>query len=48
MNSKPMKILIIEDDVNDCNSFINCIKQRDDIELVAVTDSDIEGLKYEK
>ena len=48
MNLKPMKILIIEDDVNDCNSFINCIKQRDDIELVAVTDSDIEGLKYVK
>lgn len=48
MNLKPMKILIIEDDVNDCNSFINCIKQRDDIELVAITDSDIEGLKYVK
>ena len=48
MDSKPMKILIIEDDVKDCNNFINCIKSRNDIELVAVTDSDIDGLKYVK
>ena len=48
MESKPMKILIIEDDVTDCNNFINCIKGRKDVELVAVTDSDIDGLKYVK
>lgn len=48
MKSKPMKILIIEDDRNDCNHFIKCIQNREDIELVAVTDSDIEGLKYVK
>ena len=48
MESKPMKILIIEDDVNDCNNFINCIKGRKDVELVAATDSDIEGLKLVK
>jgi len=48
MESKPMKILIIEDDVTDCNKFINCIKGRKDVELVAVTDSDIDGLKYVK
>lgn len=48
MESKPMKILIIEDDINDCNNFISCIKKREDVELVAVTDSDIEGLKYVK
>ena len=48
MESKPMKILIIEDDMNDCNNFINCIKSRKDVELVAVTDSDIDGLKYVK
>ena len=48
MESKPMKILIIEDDVDDCNNFINCIKQRKDVELVGVTDSDIDGLKYVK
>lgn len=48
METKPMKILIIEDDINDCNNFINCIKNREDIELVAITDSDIDGLKYVK
>lgn len=48
MESKPMKILIIEDDINDCNKFKDCIKSRNDIEIVAVTDSDIEGLKYVK
>lgn len=48
MKSKPMKILIIEDDLEDCNKFIDCIKQREDIELVGVTDSDIDGLKYVK
>lgn len=45
---KPMKILIIEDDTNDCNNFVNCIKNRKDIDLVAMTDSDIEGLKLVK
>ena len=48
MLSKPMKILIIEDDINDCNNFIDCIKKRDDFELVAITDSDIDALKYVK
>lgn len=48
MKFKPMKILIIEDDINDCNNFIKCMKSRDDIEIVAITDSDIEGLKYVK
>ena len=46
--SRPMKILIVEDDINDCNNFINCIKKREDFELVAVTDSDVEALKYVK
>lgn len=48
MEFKPMKILIIEDDIDDCNSFRNCVKERKDIEIVAITDSDIEGLKYVK
>ena len=46
--SKAMKLLIIEDDINDCENFISCIKKRDDFELVAITDSDIEALKYVK
>ena len=48
MEIKPMKILIIEDDLNDCNDFRKCIKERKDIELVGVTASDVEGLKYVK
>lgn len=48
MDTKPMKILILEDDVGTCNDFINCIKSRDDIDLVGITDSDIEALKYVK
>lgn len=48
MDMKPMKLLIIEDDANDCNDFINCLKGRDDFELIAITDSDVEGLKYVK
>ena len=32
MDCKPMKILIIEDDIDDCNSFKQCAKNRDDIE----------------
>ncbi len=46
MDIKPMKILILEDDVNACNDFINCINSRDDIALIGITDSDIEALKY--
>lgn len=48
MEGKAMKILIIEDDVNDCNNFINSAKNRKDIEIVGITDSDIEGLRYVK
>lgn len=48
MEFKPMKILIIEDDINDCNSLKKCAENRDDIEIVAITDSDLEGLKYVK
>ena len=48
MENKPMKILIIEDDVKDCDAFVMCAKNRNDIEIVAITDSDIEGLKLVK
>ena len=48
MENKPMKILIIEDDINDCNKLIESAKLRNDIEIVAVTDSDIDALGYVK
>ena len=46
MAAKSMRVLIIEDDVNDCNNFINSVKKRNDVEIVGMTDSDVEGLKY--
>ena len=48
MEFKPMKILIIEDDINDCNAFKNCVNNRKDIEIVGITDSDAEAIKYVK
>ena len=48
MMSKPMSILIIEDDINDCNNFIKCINNREDFELVGITDSDVDALKHVK
>ena len=48
MNTKPLKLLIVEDDPTDCNTFIETLKNRDDIQLIAITDSDIEALKYVK
>ena len=48
MKLKPMRILIIEDDINDCNAFKKSVENRDDIEIIAITDSDIEGLQYVK
>ena len=46
MTTKSMKILIIEDDKNDCNNFINSVKNRNDVEIIGITDSDVEGLTY--
>lgn len=48
MDTMPMKILILEDDIDDCNNFISCLKTRKEFELVTITDSDIEALKYVK
>lgn len=48
MELKPMKILMIEDDIDDCIKFKQCLKTRNDIELVDITDSDIKALKIIK
>lgn len=48
MSSKPMKILIIEDDKQDCKNFTNSVNNRNDIEIVGITDSDIEALNLTK
>ena len=47
MESKAMKILIIEDDIDDCNRFVNCIKERKDIELVGIRHRRIKICKVE-
>ena len=46
MDVKPMKVLILEDDVNACNEFIQCINNRNDFDLIGITDSDVEALRY--
>lgn len=48
MKDTPMKILIVEDDLNDCNAFKKCVENRKDIEIVGITDSDTEGLQLVK
>lgn len=48
MDNKKMKLLIIEDDVNDYKLFEKAIQNRNDFELVGITDSDIEGLNLVK
>ena len=48
METKAMKIIVIEDDIDDCNKIKECSKNRDDVEIVAITDSDVKGLKIIK
>ena len=48
MSTKPMTLLLVEDNINDCIIFENYIKQRNDIELVDTTNSDIKGLELIK
>ena len=43
-----MKLLVVEDDIDECNKIIECLKQRKDIELIGITDSDIDALKLVK
>jgi len=42
------RILIIEDDVDECQKFAKHIKTREDIELVGITNSSEEGISYLK
>lgn len=48
MDIKPMRILVVEDDLEECNRIIYCAKQRKDIEIVAITDSDVDAIKHVK
>ena len=44
-NTKPMSVVLIEDDVGDCIKFKDCANSRTDIKFVGMTDSSEEGLK---
>lgn len=48
LSNKVIEILLIEDDKSDCANFENYIKTRNDVNLIATTDSDIEGLELIK
>ena len=45
MSNKVLNIILIEDDKAECARFEKYIKTRDDVNLIATTDSDIEGLE---
>jgi DNA-binding NarL/FixJ family response regulator len=48
MNTQPMRLLLIEDEVGDALKFSDCAKRRKDIKFVGMTDSSEEGLKLVK
>ena len=45
MEQKKMKLLLIEDDVNECNKFKDVANKYEDIEFVGMTNSATKGLK---
>lgn len=47
-NEKPMKVVLIEDDVSVCKKFIDCVSNRTDIVFVGMTGSSNEGLQFVK
>lgn len=48
MENKPMKLLLIEDDENECYIFEEIGKNRKDIEFISITNSETEGLRIVK
>lgn len=46
MGDKPMTLLLIEDDMNECNKFKKCVQTRTDVKLIGITDSDVQGLEH--
>ncbi len=48
MNNKVLSLILIEDDKIECAKFSQYIKTRNDVKLIASTDSDIEGLELIK
>lgn len=46
MKNKTMTLLLIEDNVNECNIFKEYVQTRDDVKFIGITNSDIEGFEY--
>lgn len=46
MENKIITLLLIEDNLDDCNLFRDYVKTRNDVKFVGITDSDIEGFEY--
>ena len=44
MEKVPMKILLVEDDMNECKIYKNIIKNRTDVELISTTNSSIKAI----
>ena len=45
MEQNVMKILLVEDDVNECQIYKNIAKNRNDIEIVSITNSSIKAIE---
>lgn len=48
MEKVPMKILLVEDDINECQIYKNIIKNRTDVELISTTNSSIKAIEEYK
>ena len=48
MDRIPMKVLLVEDDIDECNKYKNISDKRNDINLVAVTNSSTKAIEYLK
>lgn len=48
MEKMPMKILLVEDDIRECKIYKDIIKSRNDVELVAITNSSIVAIEQYK
>lgn len=44
MEKVPMRILLVEDDMNECKIYKNIIKNRTDVELISTTNSSIKAI----
>jgi DNA-binding NarL/FixJ family response regulator len=47
-SAKPMKILLIEDDISACREFVDCVNNRTDIVIAGMTESSDKGIEYVK